>query len=123
LHAAKRLRTLTASMTAKVTPEEEKLFKMQAREAGLTPSEWCRQALIRAASCTPETRLVLSELMALRMVLLTLHTDLLQGHEVTGERVAEALKQADARKYAMADGRIDLYRAETGRNQRGEAAQ
>jgi hypothetical protein len=110
-------------MTAKVTPEEEKLFKTQAREAGLTSSEWCRQALIRAASCAPETRLMLSELMALRMVLLTLHTDLLQGHEVTGERITETLKQADARKYAMADGRIDLYRAETGQRQGWEAAQ
>jgi hypothetical protein len=123
VHAAKRSRTLTSSVTAKVTPAEEELFKSHARAAGLTSSEWSRQALIRAASCAPETRLVLSELMALRTVLLTLHTDLLRGHEVTEERIAAALKQADARKYAMADGRIELFRAETNRSPVGESAE
>jgi hypothetical protein len=117
LHAARRTKTLTASLTAKVTPEEEKLFKAQAREAGLTSSEWCRQALIRAASCAPETRLVLSEVMALRTVLLTFHTDLLQGHELTEERIAAVLKQADTKKYAMADNRIEMFRAEKNRTE------
>lgn len=77
----------------------------------MTKSEWCRQAILNALDVPSETRIVLAEFMALRAVLLMLHTDLLQGREVTKERIALALQQSDAKKYAMADNRIRAFRS------------
>ena len=65
--------------------------------------------ILKALDVPSETRPVLAEFMALRAVLLMLHTDLLQGLEVTRERIATALQQSDAKKYAMADIRIRAF--------------
>jgi hypothetical protein len=106
MQSSSRLKTVTASVTAKVTPGEEKLCRARAEEAGLSLSEWSRGALIRAASFTPETRLLLAELMALRAVILPLHAEILKGNKLTDTFIAETMKQADARKFAMAENRL-----------------
>ncbi len=121
MHPPTRRRTLNGSATAKLTREEEKRVRERADECGLTKSEWCRQVILKALEAPPETRIVVAEFMALRAFLLTLHTDLLQGREVTRERIAAALEQGDAKKYAMADSRIQQYRCEAAKPQAEEA--
>jgi hypothetical protein len=106
VHTSNRSKTLTASVTAKVTPDEKKRFTALAREAELSPSEWCRRALSQAAGCSSETRLLLSELLALRMIVLRLHLDLIEGIDPTNERLKEILERADAKKNALAEQRI-----------------
>jgi hypothetical protein len=83
MYASNRSKTLTASVTAKVTADEKKRFGALAKAANLSPSEWCRQALIKAADCSSESRLLLSELLALRMIVLRLHIDLIEGDQPT----------------------------------------
>lgn len=112
-----RRRTLNGSATAKLTNDEEKRVRERADECGLTKSEWCRQVILKALDAAPETRILVAEFMALRAVFLTLHTDLLQGRELTKERIAAALEQGDAKKYAMAESRIQQYRCEASKPQ------
>jgi len=112
LHGSKRPKTLTGSATAKLTPAEETLVKEAAAAAGLTKSEWCRQVLLQAVHSCPETRLVLAELCALRVIFLRLHLDLIDGQEPSKDRLNELLGQADATKYSLADKRIHAFRSE-----------
>ena len=112
MHPSTRRRTLNGSATAKLTSDEEKRVRERAEECGLTKSEWCRQVILKALAAPPEARIVVAEFMALRTVLLMLHTDILQGRNVTSERIAAALEQGDARKFAMADSRMQQYRCD-----------
>jgi hypothetical protein len=110
MHAAKQSKTLTASITAKLTPEEYMLIKQQAKESGLRPSEWSRQALASAVACGPEIRLILSELLALRKIFLALKVDRIHGQELTEPRIKEVVDQTEATKFAMAERRIYEFR-------------
>lgn len=109
MDSGRHAKTLTASITAKLTPEEQSLIKQHAKQAGLRPSEWCRRALVSAAGCAAETRLILGELMALRKVFLTIHTEILQDHEPDAHRLKAIVDEAEATKYAMADQRIQKF--------------
>ncbi|MGI9072265.1 MAG: plasmid mobilization protein [Bryobacteraceae bacterium] len=121
MHPPIRRRTLNGSATAKLTGDEEKRVRERAEDCGLTTSEWCRQVILKALDAPPETRIVVAEFMALRALLLTLHTDVLQGRDVTKERIAAALEQGDAKKYAMADSRLQQYRSEAAKPRAEEA--
>jgi hypothetical protein len=112
LHGARRPKTLTGSATAKLTRNEEALIRQQADEAGLTKSEWCREVLLQALAVRPETRLLLSELLALRMIVLRLQLDLIEGRQPTNERLKEVLDRAEASKHALAEQRIHVFRSE-----------
>jgi uncharacterized protein (DUF1778 family) len=109
MHTSKRTRTRTRSVTAKVSPEEESVLKQRADGLGLTLSEWSRQVLLEALDGSPETRLLLSELIALRMIILRLQLDLIEGDQPTKERLKEILERADATKYALAEQRIQGF--------------
>jgi len=89
MYAAKRTKLRTRSVTAKVSPEEESLLKQRANAGGVTLSEWSRQVLLEAVCGSQEIRLLLSELLALRMIVLRLHLDLIEGDQPTKERVKE----------------------------------
>lgn len=112
MHSSNRRKTLTGSATAKLTAAEEDLVKQAADAAGLTKSEWCRQVLLHAIHTCPETRLVLAELCALRVIFLRLHLDLIDGQQPSKDRLNELLSQADATKYSLADKRIRAFRSQ-----------
>jgi len=111
MRASKRQRALTEYISARLTVDEEKRLRERTEAAGLTKSEWCRQVILTALETPPETQLLLSEFLALRALVLALHTDALQGTKVTEQRVAAMIQQADAKKYAMAENRIRAFRA------------
>ena len=109
MYPSKRVKNRTRSVTAKVAAEEEKRLKIRAEEAGLTLSEWARQVLLESVKASPEARLILAEFMALQTVLLVLHTDILQGRQLTEERIKLALEHADAAKFAVTEKRIIAF--------------
>ncbi|MGA8025571.1 MAG: hypothetical protein WB992_00380 [Bryobacteraceae bacterium] len=113
MYAAKRTKLRTRSVTAKVSTEEESLLKQRAKAEGVTLSEWSRQVLLEAVCGSQEIRLLLSELLALRMIVLRLHLDLIEGDQPTKERVKEILERADATKHALAEQRIQSVRLQT----------
>src|SRR3954451_20132346 len=94
-----------------MTPAEKTRLVALAEEAGLSSSEWCRDVILNALETPVETRLLLSEFLALRTLVLALHTDALQGNTLTEQRIAAMIQQAEARKHAMAEARIRAFRA------------
>lgn len=111
MHSGERERTLTGVAAVRLTPAEDKRVKQCAEAAGLTRSEWCRQVLLHALDAPLEARLLLSELLALRMIVLRLHLDLIEGEQPTMERMKEILERADATKYALAEQRIRAFQS------------
>ncbi|MGH9622752.1 MAG: plasmid mobilization protein [Bryobacteraceae bacterium] len=110
MHSAKRQKTLTEYIGARLTPAEGGQVRERAEEAGLTKSEWCRQVVLEALETGPETRLLLAELMALRKIFLTLHKEAVEGGELSAQRVKTVVEDAEATKHAMADQRIHAFR-------------
>lgn len=110
MHSSTRPKTLIATVTAKHTVEEEQRIKERADAAGLTVSEWARQTHLEALSVSPETRLILSELLGLRRMFLALQVDAVHGHEVTPERLRTVMDEAEKTKFEMADKRISALR-------------
>jgi hypothetical protein len=110
MHARTRAASLTETLGIRVTEDERRALEERADEAHLSLSEWCRQALLASVSTSPETRLVLSEVLALRRVFLALQVDLLQGRELTEDRIRAAMEEADRTKFEMAEKRISAFR-------------
>jgi len=109
MHSSKRQRALTEYISARLTPEEGKRLRECAEVAGLTKSEWCRKVILNALDTPPETQLLLSEFLAVRTLVLALHSEALQGNKLTEQRIAAMIQQADAKKYAMAENRIRAF--------------
>lgn len=113
MYKRNRLKVLTATASAHLATDEEQRVKERAAQAGLSKSEWCRQVILNALDTPPETELLLSEFLALRALILTLHTDAVQGNKLTEQRITAAIQQAEAKKYAMADNRIRAFQLRT----------
>jgi hypothetical protein len=109
MQIGKRQKTLTGVAALRLTSTEDSRIKRCAEAAGLTKSEWCRQVILNALDTPPETELLLSEFLALRALILTLHTDAVQGNKLTEQRLTAAIQQAEAKKFAMADNRIRAF--------------
>lgn len=104
-------------LTARVTDAEEAEVKRLAEEAGLSVSEWCRGAIVKAAFFAPDLRIVLAEVAGTRQLLLGIVAALLadrDASEAARTRIAEILRReataADVRKFALADARIKAAR-------------
>ena len=111
MHSSKREKALTQFISARLTAEEEKCLRERTAAAGLTKSEWCRHVILNALDTPPETRLLLSEFLALRALVLALHAEALQGGKITEQRITAMIQQTDAKKYAMAENRIRAFEA------------
>ena len=105
-----RPKVLTAPLSLRVTEDESKRVAARAEAAGLSVSEWGRQAVLDALDCPPWARLALAEFLALRSVVVDLQRDLIEGASPSTERVKAILDVAEARKFALADGRLATLR-------------
>ena len=109
MRSSTRQRTLTEYISARLTADEGKRLRERTEATGITKSEWCRRVIRNALETPPETQLLLSEFLAVRALMLALHTEALQGNKLTEQRIAAMIQQADARKYAMAENRIRAF--------------
>ncbi len=107
----KRIKTLDAHMSLRLTVAEARRFSGQAEAAGLTVSEWSRQTLLTALDCPPWARLMLGEFLALRSVVVDIQRDLMQSVAPSNDRIKAILEVADTRKFALADGRLSGLRS------------
>jgi hypothetical protein len=106
LRTTKRPKSLTASVGAKHTPEEEKRIKGAAAKAGLTVSEWARQTHLDALEVPPWSHVLLREIMALRKIVIAIQLDNVQGQPPTENRLRAIVENAESTKHAMADSRL-----------------
>lgn len=127
MHVQKRTRIRTQSVTAKVTLAEEAALKTRAEQEGLTLGEWARKSLLAAAEISPDTTLILSEVMALRIAVLAIQSEgLVALDAITKERVTQLVDAAEKSKFSSAAKRVQAFRtqasADASPNESGAAA-
>ena len=106
MHSRKRTKTLTNYVSSRLTSDEEQRINRRAEMAGLTKSEWCRQAILRALDVSPDSRLIVAEILALRRMFLALQIDEIHGQKPSEERLSFLISQADLYKRAMTEARV-----------------
>jgi hypothetical protein len=82
----------TRSVGTKLTDEEYTQLESLAAAQGLTPGEWVRELVLRAfgqpaAEATVAEQTVLSEVLALRTILINIIYDQANGYEIAPERM------------------------------------
>jgi hypothetical protein len=112
----------TRSVGTKLTDEEYAQLESLAAAQGVTPGEWVRELVLAAfgkpaAQATPAEQTVLSEVLALRTILINIVYDQANGHAIEPERMRELIAKADAGKVEKALERLkeNSSAAENGR--------
>ncbi len=104
----------TRTVGTKLSEEEYARLEALAASRGLSPGEWVRDLILTAFN-KPESQratgsngeqAVLSEVLALRAVVLNVVYDLAAGHEIDEARMAAIIEQADAGKLTKALERL-----------------
>jgi hypothetical protein len=98
----------TKCLSTKLTCEE--YADVASRAGGQPLSEWTRDQLLAAAARHAMLEIILAELLALRMIILNLHTDLARGERPTDERVHDIIAVADREKLQLATARLEAPR-------------
>jgi len=101
----------TRSVGTKLSEEEYARLESLAAAQGVTPGEWVRELVLQAfdrpaAEATVAERTVLSEVLALRTILINIIYDQANGHEIAPERMRELIAKADAGKVEKALERL-----------------
>ncbi len=98
---------LSATLGVRVTDSERSVFAERAEGAGLSLSEWCRQAILGSVSTSPDTRLLLAEIIAARK--LTLWSLVQVSKSKPLDRIHDQITEANAVKFAAAEECIAQY--------------
>jgi len=88
------------SVGTKVTEDEYAILAAVAGEQSI--SEWARDTLLRAATPDHGASVIVSELLALRTILLNLHFAVCRGETVTQETMQRFIDRADLDKVQKA---------------------
>jgi hypothetical protein len=94
----------TKSISTKVTDEEYAHFEALAGEQ--TISEWARDVLLKATKPNAGEQTILSEVLALRTILLNLHYAVSQGQALTAQEMQQLIERADQNKLSKARQRL-----------------
>jgi hypothetical protein len=96
-------RRRSVTLTTKLTPEEYAALKTL---AGTRPvSEWVRETLFAATTSRPAEGVIVSEVLAFRMLVLNLFVELF-GDRISHQTMQRLIAEADAEKDARACDRL-----------------
>lgn len=115
----------TKSLGTRLMPEELKEVEAAAERAGKNPSEWVREAVLKAArpSESAPTELLLEELAALRYILFNLFEGSAQAAQqntfLPADEIHTIRENADRKKQARARKLIQEFRERDSRVSRG----
>ena len=100
------LRTRTVS--TKLTEDEFAQLEAQAAERGVNLSEWVREALLDRLKPDerPDNEILLSEVLALRTIVINLAGAQARGQAMSQERIQELIDHADRERFRRAEERI-----------------
>jgi hypothetical protein len=97
------------SLGTKLSEAEYAQCEKSAARRGQTLSEWCRQALLDAVAGPaprPEAEVILSEILALRKIVINLLYGDKAGEPLSEERMRELIEAADSEKLRKAAERL-----------------
>ena len=98
----------TKSITAKVTEAEHRQLQDFALDHGRTVSELARELLLHRLQGDHEAQTLLSEVLALRSILLNVAFALSRSEPLSSERMRELTTRADADKLNKAKERLAI---------------
>ena len=101
--------TRTKSVGTKVTDDE--YFRLECCAGGRRISEWVREVLLSAVTRTPFEQILLSEVLALRTILLNLHFAIATGEVPTVDAMRELIDRADQDKISKAQERLSCQKS------------
>ena len=107
----KQLRVRTVG--TKLTDREYAQCEKSAARRGQTLSEWCRRVLLAAVESPaqrPEDEAILSEILALRKIVINLLYGDKAGEPLSEERMQELIEAADSDKLRKAAERLQAVR-------------
>jgi hypothetical protein len=115
----------TRSVGTKLTEEEYTKLEALAAQRGVTPGECVRDLVLGAfgeskPEATPTEQALLSEVLALRTILINTVYDLASGEGMTPERMEKLIAKADAGKLDKALERLKETTAPQSGGSRGE---
>lgn len=93
-------------MSAKVTPDEQHLLEILARQAGITASEYFRSVLLERFRPQAVDRLLLAELCNTQTILLSLMDAAVKGVSLTNEQIRDLVQRAEDTKFFKADSKL-----------------
>ena len=96
----------TKSLTAKVTEEEYVRLQELAMAGGQSVGEWARTVLLAQVNSSQE--IILSEILALRMLYLNTVQILGQKGELTTQKLSELIERVDREKRDKAQHRLSV---------------
>ena len=105
-------RTRTAS--TKLTPEEESVLLVRARQAGLPPGVFFRQILLKKEEWPESLRMMMAELRFHRSVQLELLTRALNNEPLSASVIIEIINAAEVQKYVRAEESLEQWRRAKG---------
>jgi len=97
------------SLGTRLSEAEYAQCEKSAARRGQTLSEWCRQVLLDAAAGpaqAPEAEVILSEILALRKIVINLLYGEKAGEPLSEERMRELIEAADSEKLRKAAERL-----------------
>jgi hypothetical protein len=99
-HATRRVRCVSAKLT------EADYATCLERAGSRSLGEWAREVLLAAATRRPIEELLLAEVLALRMIVLTVQFALGAGETLTPDLMQRLVDRADAEKLRQAQARV-----------------
>ena len=97
------------SLGTKLSEAEYAQCEKSAARRGQTLSEWCRKALldrVTGPAQRPEAEVILSEILALRKIVINLLYGQTAGEPLSEERMRELIEAADSEKFRKAAERL-----------------
>ena len=107
----------TQTVGGRFTANEEKEIRDAAKAEGKLVSEWTRDALLREARTGASERAVLTELVALRMLLNNVLRPIALGQQVTAETYSKILTEVRTGKHAATHEVLTQYAAKPQKEQ------
>lgn len=105
-----RKRYRTKSVGFRVRETDFARLQALADSTGKPLGEWCRETLLERAGCrkpTPGEQTMVSEVLALRSILLNVLFSIAKGKVMTEEEMTELIERADAEKLTRARRRLE----------------
>jgi hypothetical protein len=113
LRRAKGRAVRTQSIASRFTPEEERELSEAASAAGRYTAEWAREVLLREARRKPSDAAVITEVIALRMLMSTVLRSVALGERLTGDAYAQILSEVRNGKHAATRDVLNQYEKPT----------
>ncbi len=114
----------TRSAGAKVTEKEYAQIEKLAEARGLNVGEWCREVLLTELEQgeAPSAETILTEVLAVRMLLLNTQAALLRGETMSTEQMQKLIERVEREKFRKLAERVEEQQTARKKPQREESS-